>query len=302
MSETTSSNTQRIWLISAIAGILAFLALLYIANYSTVASLIVGVLFAVLVGILLWIGWYKDPQAESDLADRTAQQQAAVTAASDATAKDIAATSAANAPEHTAVAAIDMSAAATQTADVDTTPVVADPVAAAPKKAAPKKAATKAPAKPKAAAAAKTAPAAKKAAPAKKTTAKAAATKPVAKVAATKAPVAAKAPAAAKAPSAKAAVAKDGKPALLTAARASGADDLKQLKGVGPKLEQTLNGLGFYHFDQIAGLRKKEITWLDEQLTRSSAAQITEWSSQAKVLAKGGETEFSKRVKKGDVY
>lgn len=278
---------------------MAFLALLYIANYSTVASLIVGVLFAVLVGILLWIGWYKDPQAESDLAERTVQQQAAVSAASDATAKDIAATSAATAPEHTAVAAIDMSAAATQTADVDTTPVVADPVAAAPKKAAPKKTAAKAPAKPKAkaAAAAKTAPAAKKAAPAKKTTAKAAATKPVAK-----APAATKAPAAAKAPSAKAAVTKDGKPALLTAARASGADDLKQLKGVGPKLEQTLNGLGFYHFDQVAGLRKKEITWLDEQLTRSSAAQITEWSSQAKVLAKGGETEFSKRVKKGDVY
>ena len=42
------------------------------------------------------------------------------------------------------------------------------------------------------------------------------------------------------------------KPKTLKAARASGADDLKLLKGVGPKLEQTLNELGFYHFDQVA--------------------------------------------------
>lgn len=60
MSETNSGHTQRIGLISAIAGVIAFLALMMVAGYSTAASLIVAVLVAVLVGILLWIGWYED--------------------------------------------------------------------------------------------------------------------------------------------------------------------------------------------------------------------------------------------------
>ena len=37
-----------------------------------------------------------------------------------------------------------------------------------------------------------------------------------------------------------------------TAPREGGADDLKKIKGVGPKLEELLHGLGIYHFDQIA--------------------------------------------------
>jgi len=43
----------------------------------------------------------------------------------------------------------------------------------------------------------------------------------------------------------------EAKPETLTAARAGGADDLKRISGVGPKLEGVLNDLGFYHFDQI---------------------------------------------------
>jgi predicted flap endonuclease-1-like 5' DNA nuclease len=120
---------------------------------------------------------------------------------------------------------------------------------------------------------------------------------------AAKAPVAkaAKAPAAkaAKAPAAKAAsVAADGKPATLTAARASGPDDLKLLKGVGPALEKTLNELGFYHFDQVAAWRKAEVEWVDSRLKFKGRIVRDEWIKQAKTLAKGGETEFSKRSKK----
>ena len=43
------------------------------------------------------------------------------------------------------------------------------------------------------------------------------------------------------------------KPRTMKAPRKAGADDLKMIKGVGPKLETMLNELGFYHFDQIAG-------------------------------------------------
>lgn len=135
---------------------------------------------------------------------------------------------------------------------------------------------------------------------------KAAAKKSPAKTQATKKPAAKKpAPKATTKTAAKpkaAPVAKDGKPPLLKKARAGGADDLKQIKGVGPGLEKTLNELGFYHFDQIAGWRKKEIEWVDERLKFKGRIVRDDWVKQCKTLAKGGTTEFSKRVKKGDVY
>jgi len=76
---------------------------------------------------------------------------------------------------------------------------------------------------------------------------------------------------AAKPAKARAPVAADGQPELMTAPRASGADDLKLISGVGPKLEGTLNELGFWHFDQIANWRKKEIEWVDSRLKSSKA-------------------------------
>ncbi|MDG1471657.1 MAG: hypothetical protein P8Q26_08870 [Ascidiaceihabitans sp.] len=192
-------------------------------------------------------------------------------------------------------AATAKAAGATATADAKT----------ASAKKAPAKAKT--PAKAKAAATAKSAAtktaapkaAAKAAAP--KTAAKTAASKATAKTAAPKAAAKAAAPKAA-AKSAAKPVAADGKPALLKKARASSADDLKQIKGVGPGLEKTLNELGFFHFDQVAGWRKKEIQWVDDRLKFKGRIERDEWTKQAKVLAKGGTTEFSKKVKKGGVY
>jgi predicted flap endonuclease-1-like 5' DNA nuclease len=107
-------------------------------------------------------------------------------------------------------------------------------------------------------------------------------------------------PAAAKA--AKPAAAKAAKPETLTKARAGGADDLKQIKGVGPGLEKTLNELGFYHFDQIQNWRKAEIEWVDSRLKFPGRIVRDEWTKQAKTLAKVGTTEFPKKVKKGGVY
>lgn len=113
-----------------------------------------------------------------------------------------------------------------------------------------------------------------------------------AKPAATKA-TAVKSPASQTAP-----VAPDGKPATLTAARGSGADDLKLLKGVGPALEKTLNELGFYHFDQVAAWREAEIEWVDSRLKFKGRIVRDDWIKQAETLAEGGETEFSKRAKR----
>ena len=94
-----------------------------------------------------------------------------------------------------------------------------------------------------------------------------------------------------------------GKPAGLDGPRDGGADDLKMIKGVGPKLEQMLNGMGFYHFDQIAGWSASEVAWVDENLPGfKGRVSRDNWIDQAKTLAAGGETDFSKRVEDGGVY
>ena len=93
------------------------------------------------------------------------------------------------------------------------------------------------------------------------------------------------------------------RPEALSAARDGGADDLKMIKGVGPKLEIMLNELGFYHFDQIAGWSAAEVAWVNDNLTGfKGRVSRDNWVEQARKLASGQETEFSKRVSDGDVY
>lgn len=93
------------------------------------------------------------------------------------------------------------------------------------------------------------------------------------------------------------------KPSTLKAPRKSGADDLKLIKGVGPKLEKLLNTLGFFHFDQVSNWTDEELSWVDQNLEGfKGRASRDEWVAQAKILASGEMTEFSSRVKKGGVY
>ncbi len=100
-----------------------------------------------------------------------------------------------------------------------------------------------------------------------------------------------------------AAPASASKPALLPVAREGGPDDLKKIKGVGPKLEALLHKLGVYHFDQIAAWSDAEIDWIDHHLEGfRGRARRDGWVEQAQILAHGGTTDFADRVKKGDVY
>lgn len=93
------------------------------------------------------------------------------------------------------------------------------------------------------------------------------------------------------------------RPEALSGPRGGKADDLKRIKGIGAKLEKLCNDLGFYHFDQIANWTKDEIAWVDSNLEGfKGRVSRDKWVAQAKTLAEGGETEFSKRVDKGDVY
>lgn len=82
-------------------------------------------------------------------------------------------------------------------------------------------------------------------------------------------------------------VASDGQPTLLSEARGGVADDLKKLKGVGPKLEAVLHGIGVFHFDQVAGWKKKEVAWMDDNLEGfKGRVSRDDWVKQAKALVK----------------
>ena len=81
---------------------------------------------------------------------------------------------------------------------------------------------------------------------------------------------------------AKAAPAKAKAAALAAAA---GADDLKQLSGVGPALEKKLHAAGVTSFAQIAAWTDADVAAMDEQLSFKGRIEREGWIAQAKALA-----------------
>jgi NADH-quinone oxidoreductase subunit E len=106
----------------------------------------------------------------------------------------------------------------------------------------------------------------------------------------------------AEAAKAEAPAAEEAEPETLKEARGGLADDLKLLKGVGPKLEQPLNELGFFPFDQIAAWTAAEVAWVDSRLKFKGRIERDGWIEQARQLADGEETEFAKRAKDEGTY
>jgi NADH-quinone oxidoreductase subunit E len=88
------------------------------------------------------------------------------------------------------------------------------------------------------------------------------------------------------------------KPKGIEAPREGKADNLKKISGVGPKIEGLLNSLGMFHFDQVAQWTPEEVEWVDGYLKFKGRISREDWIAQAKILAEGGETEFSKRTGK----
>lgn len=78
----------------------------------------------------------------------------------------------------------------------------------------------------------------------------------------------------------------DPKPQALAAPRGGMADNLKQIKGIGPKIEASLNGLGIYHLDQIAAWTKANVDWIDGQLAFKGRIRRERWVEQAAEMAK----------------
>ncbi|TDT74947.1 putative flap endonuclease-1-like 5' DNA nuclease [Litoreibacter halocynthiae] len=294
------------WLAALIAGVLVAALLMSMRDFGFLGAVFWGLVVLLVGGFVL--NWAFCGKAEAQVSSVPAASRTDGATAAAPLASSGAVTTSSPVAENAGAAAASLSPAAASTAP-EVKPAAKKPAA---KKAATTKtaakSATKADATAKAAPKAKAEPKAKAAA---KPKAKAADAKPAAKAkAAPKAKAATAKPATKAAPKAKAAtaakakpVAADGKPELLKQARAGGADDLKQIKGVGPKLEGELHKMGVYHFDQVASWRKKEVEWADNNIDGiRNRASRDEWVKQAKILAKGGETEFSKKVKKGGVY
>lgn len=259
------------WAMAAAAGLLTFIMLSTIGDYSFLSAAVLGILIFGLLGLLFnWLFCAPLPAAR----ERTDLSAASASAASTSTS----ASSASTAGAATVAAGAEAAVASTATSDsagADKAAADAKAQAAADKKA------------------------------------KAAADKKV-KAAADKKAKAAKAKAD-KTAAAKAGEDFDGddvreaadegtKPATLAAAREGGADDLKRIKGIGPKLEKLCNTMGFFHFDQIAAWTPDEMEWVNANLEGfKGRATRDKWIDQAKLLAAGKETEFSKRVDKGSV-
>ena len=91
------------------------------------------------------------------------------------------------------------------------------------------------------------------------------------------------------------------KPPTLEAPYNGKKDNLTRIKGIGIKIEQTLNELGIFHFDQIAQWNEKHIAWIEKHLDFPGRIVREKWVEQAKILASGQDTEFSKRVEAGEV-
>lgn len=65
-------------------------------------------------------------------------------------------------------------------------------------------------------------------------------------------------------------------------------DDLTRIKGIGPKLSQTLNDLGVFHFRQIATWQDAEAKWVDDFLAFKGRVAREQWIEQAQKLTSNG--------------
>lgn len=75
------------------------------------------------------------------------------------------------------------------------------------------------------------------------------------------------------------------RPPALDGARENQADDLKKINGVGPKIEEILNDLGVYHYDQVAAWTPEQVAWVDGYLKFKGRIDREDWIEQANKLA-----------------
>ena len=81
-----------------------------------------------------------------------------------------------------------------------------------------------------------------------------------------------------------------GKPPRgLKRPRGGVADDLKKINRIGTRIEQRLNELGIFHYDQIASWSPGHAEWIDQELDLKGRVAREDWIAQARRLAGKGE-------------
>lgn len=95
----------------------------------------------------------------------------------------------------------------------------------------------------------------------------------------------------------------DGHPGMRppTEARGGTPDNLKRIAGIGHANEEKLNELGIWYFRQIASWTHENVEWVGSYMAFPGRIEREHWVTQAAQLARGLETEFSRRVDHGDV-
>jgi predicted flap endonuclease-1-like 5' DNA nuclease len=80
-----------------------------------------------------------------------------------------------------------------------------------------------------------------------------------------------------------------------------GGDDLKRIRGIGVLIEKRLKSLGVTTYDHIANWTSGDIDRVSQTLDFKGRVERENWVEQARILSSGGQTEFSRRVDRGDV-
>jgi predicted flap endonuclease-1-like 5' DNA nuclease len=78
-------------------------------------------------------------------------------------------------------------------------------------------------------------------------------------------------------------------------------DDLKRIRGIGLLIEKRLNAMGITRYEQIANWTSTDIERVSGKLEFKGRIERENWIEQARILASGGQTEFSRRIDRGDV-
>lgn len=75
-----------------------------------------------------------------------------------------------------------------------------------------------------------------------------------------------------------------GRPRTLAKPRGGVRDDLKAIKGIGPRLESRLNEMGVFHLAQIAAWSRANGEWVSHELGFPNRIAREDWIGQAKAL------------------
>jgi len=89
------------------------------------------------------------------------------------------------------------------------------------------------------------------------------------------------------------------RPYGLRAPRGGQRDNLKRIRGIGPQNENRLNGIGIWHYGQIAAWSAENIKWISSYLAASGRVEREKWVDQARELAASGDTQASRRTTTG---